>query len=202
MRIAAFSDTHGNISDMRDAIGRFGRLDLLVHLGDGICDGRQVAEASGIAFRGVWGNNDHGGTMLPDQAVIELQGWQFLLTHGHETDMNPYNPEPVWQTYLREMAARAKDLGTHAFLFGHAHKPVLQQENGIVLCNPGDQHTGTNRPSFALISWSVNGPLPDLQEKTAGNWIFCGTPAHEKLESHHCDKSVTFNLQASTRLKI
>jgi uncharacterized protein len=137
---------------MRDAILRFGPLNLIVHLGDGVCDGRQVAEAAGIPFHGVWGNNDHGGTRLPDKAVIEVQGWQFLLTHGHDTDMNPYNPEAVWQKYLREMAAWAKDLEAHVFLFGHAHKPVLQQENGIVLCNPGDQYTGASTgPSFALI---------------------------------------------------
>ena len=152
MRIAAFSDTHGNKDDMRDAVRRFGPLDLLVHLGDGIREGRQAAEAAGIPFCGVRGNNDHGGPLLPDQTAIDVQGWQFLLTHGHETGMNPYNPEPAWQTYLREMAARAKDLGAHALLFGHAHKPVLQRENGVVLCNPGDQYIGaTTGASFALV---------------------------------------------------
>ena len=178
MRIAAFSDTHGNISDMRDAICRFGSLDLLVHLGDG----RQAAEAAGIAFRGVWGNNDHGGTMLPDQAVIEPQGWQFLLTHGHETGMNPYNPEPVWQTYLREMAARAKDLGAHAFLFGHAHKPVLQQENGIAPCNPGDQHTGTRTgPSFALIELeALSARFRIFRKNKAGDWDLLRELRHMK----------------------
>jgi len=172
MKIAAFSDTHGNKDDMRDAICRFGPLDLLVHLGDGVCDGRQAAEAAGIPFRGVWGNNDHGGAMLSDQAVIEVQGWQFLLTHGHETGMNPYNPEPVWQTYLREMAARAKDLGAHAFLFGHAHKPVLQQESGIVLCNPGDQYTGARTgPSFALIELeALTARFRIFRKNKAGDW--------------------------------
>lgn len=182
MRIAAFSDTHGNPDDMRDAIRRFGPLDLVIHLGDGICEGRQAAGAAGIPFRGVWGNNDHGGPLLPDQAVLELRGWHFLLTHGHETGMNPYNPEPVWQTYLREMAVRAKDLGAHAFLFGHAHKPVLEQENGIVLCNPGDQHTGTRTgPSFALIDLETSAARFRIFRKNkADNWNLLRELRHVK----------------------
>ncbi len=182
MRIAAFSDTHGNKNDMRDAILRFGPPDLILHLGDGVGDGIQVAAAAGIPFRGVWGNNDHGGTRLPDRVVIEVRGWRFLLTHGHDTDMNPYNPEAVWRRYLRQMAARTKDLDAHAFLFGHAHKPVLRQEDGIVLCNPGDQFTGARTgPSFALIEAEAESVrFRIFRRNGTGDWELLSELRHDR----------------------
>ncbi len=151
MRIAIFSDTHGNKKDMREAIARFGPPDMIVHLGDGVRDGIQVAQETANPFHGVYGNEDYG-TDLPDVALVEAEGWRLLLTHGHQMNINPYNPEAVWRQDLRDMAAWAKGKGADALLFGHAHTPVLQRVNGIVLCNPGDQYIGsTAGASFALI---------------------------------------------------
>jgi len=110
-----------------------------------------VAEGAGIPFRGVYGNEDYG-TNLPGKALIDVQGWQLLMTHGHHMDINPYHPEAIWQKDLREMAAWAKGHQADVFLFGHAHKTVLQQVDGVILCNPGDQYIGASTgPSFALI---------------------------------------------------
>ena len=151
MRIAVFSDTHGNRKDMLEAVARFSPLDLIIHLGDGVRDGIRVAQEAAIPFNGVHGNEDYG-TDLPDVVLVEAEGWRLLLTHGHQMSINPYHPKDVWEQDLRDMAAWAKGKGADTLLFGHAHTPVLQRENGIVLCNPGDQYIGSAAgPSFALV---------------------------------------------------
>ena len=151
MRIAVFSDTHGNRKDILEAVARFSPLDLIIHLGDGVRDGIRVAQEAAIPFNGVHGNEDYG-TDLPDVVLVEAEGWRLLLTHGHQMSINPYHPKDVWEQDLRDMAAWAKGKGADTLLFGHAHTPVLQRENGIVLCNPGDQYIGSAAgPSFALV---------------------------------------------------
>ena len=151
MRIAVFSDTHGNKNDMRDVVRTFGPLDLVLHLGDGVRDGGLVAHEADLPFQGVQGNEDYGSD-LPGKLVLDLDGWRFLLAHGHHMNINPYHPAAVWQQDLQEMADWAKGQAADVLLFGHAHKPVLQKENGVVLCNPGDQYIGaTTGASFALV---------------------------------------------------
>lgn len=151
MRIAIFSDTHGNRKDMREALARFAPLELIVHLGDGVRDGIEVAREAAIPFRGVCGNEDYGAD-LPVTDLVEVEGRRLLLTHGHHMNINPYHPKEVWRRDLREMAVWAKGKGAEALLFGHAHVPVLQREKGIVLCNPGDQYVGSAAgASFALV---------------------------------------------------
>ena len=151
MRIAVFSDTHGNRKDMREVLVRFAPLDLIVHLGDGVRDGIEVAQEAAIPFRGVCGNEDYGAD-LPVTDLVEVEGRRLLLTHGHHMNINPYLPKEIWQRDLREMAAWTKGRGAEALLFGHAHVPVLQREKGVVLCNPGDQYIGaTAGASFAIV---------------------------------------------------
>ncbi len=151
LRISVFSDTHGNIKDMREAVVRFSPLDKIVHLGDGVRDGGMVAREAAIHFHGVRGNEEYG-TDLPEVVLLEAEGWRLLLTHGHQMNINPYYPKDVWEQDLRDMAAWVKEKGADALLFGHAHTPVLQRVNGIILCNPGDQYIGsTAGASFSLI---------------------------------------------------
>ena len=171
MRIAVFSDTHGNRRDMREAVLSFSPLDLIIHLGDGVRDGIRVAREATIPFHGVHGNEDYG-TDLPDVALVEAEGWRLLLAHGHQMNINPHHPKEVWKQDLRDMATCAKGKGAEALLFGHAHAPVLQRENGIVLCNPGDQYIGSaSGPSFAFIEAEATAICLRIFRKSRnGDW--------------------------------
>lgn len=152
-RIAVFSDTHGNSRGVRDAVRHNGPFDMLVHLGDGVGDGESVAAEVGIVFRGVGGNEDHFRvTAMPAEDIFRVGPWTFLAVHGHQMEINPYHPESLWDTHVKEMARRAKRKDAHVFLFGHTHKFMLRKEDGIFICNPGDQYLGSQTPpSFAVI---------------------------------------------------
>ena len=170
-RIAVFSDTHGNRKDMREAVSRFNPLDLIIHLGDGVHDGIQIAREASIPFQGVYGNEDFGAD-LPGKIMLEIEGWRFLLTHGHHMDINPYHPKDIWRKNMRDMALWAEQQGAQSLFFGHAHVPVLQREGGIVLCNPGDQFIGSGSgSSFALVETGAEAVrFRILRKRQQGQW--------------------------------
>jgi hypothetical protein len=143
---------------------------MILHLGDGVLDGYEAAVQSGIEFRGVAGNGDFG-TEFPGRLFLEINGWNLLLMHGHQMDLNAYYPADIWRRNLREMAAWTKDQGADILLFGHAHRPVLEMIDGIILLNPGDQYPGpTAPPSFALLEWTDRSLSIQIKERKESNW--------------------------------
>ena len=70
------------------------------------------------------------------------------------------------------MADWAKGQAVDVLLFGHAHKPVLQKENGVILCNPGDQYIGaTTGASFALVALEdASARFQIFRENRGGGW--------------------------------
>jgi len=145
MNILVVSDTHGNQKAMREAVSRRGPFDALIHLGDGIQDGIDVARESGIAFHGVRGNEDYAA-LVPDTLRLALGTWTLFLMHGHQMDMSSYQSGQVWETHLSAMADRARKEQAQVFFFGHTHCPLLRVQDGIVITNPGDQYIGSTMP--------------------------------------------------------
>jgi uncharacterized protein len=174
MNIFVVSDTHGNQSDMKEAIAEHGPFDCLIHLGDGVRDGIEVASRLNIPFYGVCGNEDFGVT-LPATLRLVLGSWTFFLMHGQQMDISAYQSPQVWDGHLTALAALARKEKAQVLLFGHTHRPLLTQVDGALIVNPGDQYIGSAAPpSFAAIKLS-----PDalnikilLQERDLnGNWV-------------------------------
>ncbi|MBU2550577.1 MAG: YfcE family phosphodiesterase [Proteobacteria bacterium] len=152
-RLAVFSDTHGNRRVMPDVLGRLGPFDGLIHLGDGVADGREAARVLKLEFIGVSGNEDYGGR-CPETRVLTIAGWTCLLMHGHQTEINPYQPPEVFDGYLAEMSAWTRAEGAGVLLFGHTHRAMLEKMDGIILINPGEQHLGSSQPpTFAVLDF-------------------------------------------------
>jgi uncharacterized protein len=150
MRIAVFSDTHGNKEAMRHALQSEGPFHLLLHLGDGVADGMSVSDEAGIKFCGVQGNEDI--MILPPEISFCVGKWTLTAVHGHQMDINPYHSQLQWNQHFQYMVKWAKRRKSQLFLFGHSHCPALQEVDGVVICNPGDQYLGsTGAPTFAVI---------------------------------------------------
>lgn len=130
---------------MREAVSRQGPFDALIHLGDGIQDGIDVARESGITFHGVRGNEDFG-VPVPDTLRLALGTWTLFLMHGHQMDLSRYQSRQVWENHLSVMADRARKEQAQVFFFGHTHWPLLRVQDGIVITNPGDQYIGSTMP--------------------------------------------------------
>ena len=119
--------------------------DGIIHAGD------FTGETALGLFRGlgpplyaVRGNMDSPSVarVLDDTLVFELDGIRIGLTHGYGA------PQGIDQ--------RVKELlpgGLDVIIFGHSHRPMLKEEAGFLLLNPGSTAPGPfgNQRSYALL---------------------------------------------------
>lgn len=146
MKVAVFSDTHGNGSLMLEAI-RCYRPDVVIHLGDGERDVETVrSEFSEIAVYNVSGNCDMFPSAPPFDSV-QLGPVRAFITHGHMYNVN-------WNTDSLVYAAREQDC--RIALYGHTHTPEHKEIGGVTVINPGSAGKGA-RPTWASLEIIDNG---------------------------------------------
>jgi uncharacterized protein len=155
---------------MMDALQNEGPFNLLLHLGDGVEDGMSVSAEVGIKICGVQGNEDF--TSLPEEVTFSAGVWTLTAVHGHQMDINPYHSQLQWRQHFNDMVKWARRKRSQLFLFGHSHCPVLQEVDGVVICNPGDQYIGsTGAPTFAVIDVENQSLTVQLMERLEkGRW--------------------------------
>ena len=125
MRLLVFSDTHRRSSGMLRIIGS-SAPDILIHLGDLESDLEDVRSVfPSLRILSVPGNCD----FVPNE-VLEtvIGGVRFFLCHGHQYGV---------KSGLGRLKAEAKKREAKIVLFGHTHRAVLEEEDGIIYMNPG-----------------------------------------------------------------
>ncbi len=147
MKILVFSDSHGKTTRMLNIIDEQRReIDAIIHLGDTTadCDDIRYYDPE-LTLYSVNGNNGSSEN-APDELLIELAGNRLLLAHGHIHRVR-------WG--LDSYIAYAKEKGARAALFGHTHRPLCEENNGILLLNPGSiTRPSSGRPSYAVLTLS------------------------------------------------
>lgn len=148
MQIALVSDTHGNLPGMLLLIEHLKRLGIttLFHLGDDYRDLSPFREA-GLEVHGVPGVYcpEYRDPAVPNRMTVSVEGVKFLLTHTetrHKNDQ-PGDPDP-------QLACHEADV----VLFGHSHRPTVEERNGIPWINPGHLKEQPDRgqpPTFAVL---------------------------------------------------
>lgn len=138
MKALLFSDSHGSMTGIQDAIETEPEISLLVHAGDIQRDVDELLAAyPQIKCEYVLGNNDFRVNNVPFDRVFEFGGKRIFLTHGHRYG--------VKGGYLR-VWSRARELKADVCIFGHTHQDVCEYEDGIWLVNPG-----SSRLSYAVM---------------------------------------------------
>lgn len=120
MRVGVISDTHGLLRP--EALKALQSAEHILHAGDvgdpAILDTlRTIAPATAIR-----GNIDEGGPCdhLPPTELVELNGRGIYMLHDvKQLDLNP------------------EAAGIAAVVFGHSHKPLVEQRRGVLFLNPG-----------------------------------------------------------------
>ena len=153
MKILIVSDTHRRDGNLRAIIEKQSPFDMLIHLGD--------TEGSEIYFK-EWVNNDNcvihvvrGNNdffcSLPREREITLGKYKVLITHGH------YYYISMGTEMLKEEArARNFDIA----MFGHTHRPYLEQERDVTVLNPGSMsypRQEGRKPSYMVMEIDGNG---------------------------------------------
>ena len=117
MKLAILSDTHGLLRP--EVLKHLKAANVILHAGDintqGIVD--QMAAIAPLYI--VRGNNDkEWAGAIPQQLTITLDGVTFYMVHNKKE-------APVDLT------------GVDVLVFGHSHKYVQEEKNGVLWLNPG-----------------------------------------------------------------
>lgn len=118
--IGVISDTHGLLR--REAVDALAGSSLILHAGDigkpEVLQGLQTI-APTIAVRG---NNDKGdwAGQIPERETITVEQVVIHLLHiGKELALDP------------------KTSGIQVVISGHSHKPLIEEQEGVLFLNPG-----------------------------------------------------------------
>lgn len=140
MKILVFSDSHGRMGHMIDAMERE-RPQRVFFLGDCYRDGQALADAyPDVPMELVRGNCDWD--KAPDELIVEAGGVRFLLTHGHRYYVKGGTDNLAWA---------AKKKGADVACFGHTHDGLNMPDCGVWLFNPGSAGGIHSRVGYGVI---------------------------------------------------
>ena len=145
MKLLVLSDTHRSLGFAYEAIEKESP-DAVVHLGDHLSDAEDLSFAfQEPDFYYVPGNCDYAPT-VPPSLTLEFDGVRVFLTHGHLFGV---------KSGLTRLALEARRVGAQLALFGHTHRALLEEQDGLWLMNPGA--CGAGRSDFGEIITDEHG---------------------------------------------
>lgn len=153
MRIGLISDTHGMLRPQ--VFDRLSGVERILHAGD-VGPADLLVELEALApVTAVWGNTDTFDVRERVEAMarVELAGRRVVLLHGHQLG----SPTPDG---LRRAVPDADII-----VYGHTHRPLIDEENGVLVVNPGA--AGAARfgipPSVAILSLDDDATVEHLE---------------------------------------
>lgn len=144
MRIGIISDTHIPMRGkaLPNAVASFfSGVDTILHAGD-VVTGVVLDELSALApVHAVLGNCDPWNLGLPESLEIELGGIRVGMIHDSGSTQGRRHR-------MRRMFPRCR-----VVVFGHSHQPLIEDDEGLMLINPGSacDPRAANIPTVALI---------------------------------------------------
>ncbi len=145
IRVGVFSDSHGDLTGLKEALLHAGSLDLVLHCGDNYEDLVKAVAMSGVdaPYNGVCGNVDivrHA----PNELELEVGGVKLFVTHGHLYDV---------KHSLNRLYYKSLEVSADICLFGHTHIATVLQHDDLILMNPGSiaRPKGGQKRSYGLI---------------------------------------------------
>lgn len=152
MRILVISDTHGNESNLKAVLKKEGRPDHVLHLGDVERGEERIANMVGCPMDIVAGNCDFFSKM-PRVKFVELDGCRIMMTHGHYYYVT---------AGIRDLVLEAKANDCDVVMFGHTHKPFLDEDDDgrLTILNPGSisfPRQEGRKPSYVVMETEKPG---------------------------------------------
>ena len=127
MRILIVSDTHGYHRNLDLALESAGAVEMYIHLGD-VEGGEEYINAVVTCEKHIVRGNNDFFSELPKEDEFYIGAKKVFITHGH-TYCVSLDPQQVKE----EGRARNADI----VMFGHTHRPYLEQDPDITVLNPG-----------------------------------------------------------------
>lgn len=150
MRILIVSDTHRSNALYLQLVKKHAPLDMVIHCGDVEGSEYTIESAVQCPVHIVAGNNDFfSGLKQEDEFMIGK--YKVMLTHGHHYYISMGNE------LLKD---EAKSRGADIVMYGHTHRPVIEQGDGIVAINPGSltyPRQEGRKPSYIIMEIGESG---------------------------------------------
>ena len=144
MKVLIVSDTHRQNENFMRVMDREEPIDLLIHCGDIEGSEYLISRRAGCPVHMVAGNNDWG-TDLRRELEFTLDDYRIFVTHG-----NQYGVSMGYERLRDEARSREVQIA----MFGHTHRPLIEEQGNLVLLNPGSlsypRQMG-RRPSYLLM---------------------------------------------------
>lgn len=149
MKILIVSDTHRRDGNLTGVLDMVGTPDMLIHCGDVEGSEDFIRSIAGCPVHMVAGNNDFFSDLKKEEEFY-IGDYKVWLTHGHNYYVS------MGTEFIRE---EAKSRGVDIVMFGHTHRPYLEQGKVTVL-NPGSlsyPRQEGRRPSYILMELDAKG---------------------------------------------
>ena len=127
-KVLIFSDNNGDILSMNRIIEAEWPFDVLIHCGDAQCSLDLVLKhRAEFRLLAVSGNCDFRSA-FPEERISQVGDHTVLVVHGHHHFVN-YDTDVLTGAGMRNHA--------DIVCFGHTHIPLIREEKGVLLINPG-----------------------------------------------------------------
>ena len=157
MKVLIVSDTHGRRGELEEIIELEKPFQFLIHCGDVEGDEEYIRQTAGCDCVFVKGNNDFFSNLSGSECFI-LEGFRVMVTHGHLYGVS-------LNTAMLEEEARSR--GVQIVMFGHTHRPYLEEKDGLILMNPGSvsyPRQPGRQPGYAVMEIRKN-QQPQITQK-------------------------------------
>lgn len=153
MKVLIVSDTHGREQNLAEALKQTGPIDQLIHLGDVEGGAEHIRELAGDAPAAIIAGNNDFFCDLPNERLFTLGGHRIFMTHGHGYFVHSGT------LYLKR---EARKKGADIVMFGHTHKPYMEEDNELLVLNPGSlslPRQEGHRPTYIVMEIADDGQI-------------------------------------------
>lgn len=148
MKFVVAGDSHG-YTDRLEQLEQI-PADGYIFTGDLTDDPARISDWTAVA-----GNNDeYFGIKLPPMSILDADSHRILVIHGHQF--------PAGSRH-RQLAVLAKKFGCDIVIYGHTHVPVAEEEDGILILNPGSVYRSRDGKGTSYMILDTSGTEPEAQ---------------------------------------
>ncbi|MGM0770816.1 MAG: metallophosphoesterase [Halobacteriota archaeon] len=164
MKIIAISDTHLKGGIVPPTFKKLiDDCDIVLHAGDFTTMECYQAFASTGKLKAVHGNSDDSELkeLLPEKLVFDVDGVRFGLVHEGALSIMDTTP-------LRYLAL---EMGVNVLVFGHIHRPLIEQSDVILICPGSPTSPRMSDPSVVEINvdnGNVSANIVEIEGHSCG----------------------------------
>jgi len=152
VKLLIISDSHGRTTYLDWVIEKEGPFDMVMHLGDLEGDEHYMNAVFDCPVYMVSGNNDYFSD-VPRERLVNVGRHKIWMTHGHRYRVH---------MGLEMIKTAGREKGADIVMFGHIHRPLVEQGYNITVINPGSisqPRQDGHKPSYIIMEIDKKGEV-------------------------------------------